>query len=131
MKAAAELNNLYTMLDAVKDFAEKQGMKGEKLNQLEVALEEILVNISSYGYPATSGSIEIQYRVTGDHNLVIEISDWGIPFDPLARPEADTTLPLEERKIGGLGIFFVRQIAKKVHYRREDDKNILTLVFDL
>jgi serine/threonine-protein kinase RsbW len=131
MKAAAELNNLYTMLDAVKDFAEKQGMKGEKLNQLEVALEEILVNISSYGYPATSGSIEIQYRVTGDHNLVIEISDWGIPFDPLARPEADTTLPLEERKIGGLGIFFVRKIAKKVHYRREDDKNILTLVFDL
>lgn len=131
MKVAAELNNLYSMLNAVKDFAEKQGVKGEKLGQLELALEEVLVNIINYAYPGTSGDIELHYHTTDDNKLVIEIIDWGIPFDPLAHPEADTTLPIEEREIGGLGIFFARQIMDEEDYRREDDKNILTLILYL
>ncbi len=131
MKVAAELNNLYPMLNAIKAFAEKHGVMGEKLYQLELALEEILVNIINYAYPGTSGDIELHYRITDDNKLVIEIIDRGIPFDPLAHPKADTTSSIEEREIGGLGILFVRQSIDEKYYRRKDDKNILTLILYL
>ena len=54
-------------------------------------------------------------------------SDSGIPFDPTQRPEADITLPAEDRAIGGLGIHLVRQIMDDIHYERKDNRNILTL----
>ena len=59
---------------------------------------------------------------------MIEIIDCGIPFDPLTLPKPDVNAPIEDRKIGGLGIYMMRKLMDKVNYKREQGKNILTLV---
>ena len=75
------------------------------------------------------GKVFVEFqRVNNGKQLIFTISDSGIPFDPTAAPEADTTLSAEERQIGGLGIHLVRQLMDEVRYERIDDKNILTLV---
>ena len=132
MKVAAELVNLYVLLKAVRVFAKKQGVDSKKIHQIELAVEEIVVNIIHYAYPPDSpGDIEIHCGFEEEKKLIIEIIDWGIPFDPLSVPEPDTETDLEDRDIGGLGIFFVRKLMDEVYYRREAGKNVLTLVMYL
>ena len=94
---------------------------------LNLALEEAVVNVMDYAYPKdTAGYVNIDVRTDADC-VVFVITDNGIPFDPTAMKDVDTTLPLEERSIGGLGIFLTRQIMDDISYERSNDKNILTL----
>jgi len=95
--------------------------------KLNLAVEEAVVNVMNYAYPqGTVGDINIEAK--GDDNqLEFIISDSGIPFDPTAKADANTSLTAEERPIGGLGIHLVRQIMDEVMYERKDNKNILTL----
>jgi anti-sigma regulatory factor (Ser/Thr protein kinase) len=131
LKTAATLKNLPNMLTAVRDFATKHDLDFETRNEIELVAEEILLNIIEYGYPGTPGHIEIRCHITPDRKLVMEITDWGIPFDPHDVPKPNTTLPLEERELGGWGIWIVRNLADELHYRRENGKNILTLILSL
>ena len=97
---------------------------------VNLALEEAVTNVMLYAYPGRNdGKVFVEFqRVNNGKQLIFTISDSGIPFDPTAAPEADTTLSAEERQIGGLGIHLVRQLMDEVRYERIDDKNILTLV---
>ena len=98
---------------------------------LNLALEEAVTNVIMYAYPEGSdGLVDIEAVI---HNDVLKfiISDSGKPFDPTAAPEADITLDVDERPIGGLGIFLVRNIMDTVFYKREDGKNILTMTKNL
>lgn len=98
--------------------------------QMQTALvaEEIFVNIAHYAYPNGSGDAVIGVQVSGQPPvLTLRFSDWGIPFDPLARSEVDITLSAEERSIGGLGIFLSRKIMDEAVYAYADGQNILTL----
>ena len=131
MKVAAELDNLYVVLDVLRDFAKRQRIDAEKISQLELTTEEMFVNIVHYAYPDTRGNIEIHYTLTDDHTFVIEFSDWGIPFDPLSVPAPDLAAYVKNQTIGGLGIFLVRKLMDDVQYRRENGKNMLTLVMNL
>ena len=131
LRTAAKLDNLPTMLTAVRDFLTKHEVVSEICEEIALATEEILVNIIAYAYPETPGDIEIRWHITSDKKLVIEITDWGIPFDPRHVPEPNIDLPLENLKAGGLGIWIVRNLTEELHYRRENEKNILTLIFDL
>ena len=63
-----------------------------------------------------------------NQTYIFTVSDSGIPFDPTQQPEVDTTLPAEKRNIGGLGIHLVRQLMDEIHYRREEGKNVLSLL---
>lgn len=94
---------------------------------LNLALEEAVVNVMDYAYPeGQRGDVDIE--VTADQQwLTFVISDTGIAFDPTAKEDVDTTLSAEERPIGGLGIFLVRQLMDVVDYKREGNKNVLTL----
>lgn len=95
---------------------------------LNLALEEAVTNVISYAYPkGTDGLVEIDAILRKDA-LEFVITDSGIPFDPTAAPKADITLSVEERPIGGLGIYLVRQIMDEVHYIRENDQNKLSLI---
>jgi len=95
--------------------------------QLNLAIEEAVVNVMNYAYPAgTEGTVCIDAQVS-DGVLQFVISDSGTPFDPTARAEVDTTLSAEERGIGGLGIHIVRQIMDSIDYKRVDGRNVLTL----
>lgn len=101
---------------------------------INLALEEAVTNVMLYAYPGRSGQLMVEYSQTPTTNdkrpttITFTISDSGIPFDPTAREEVDTSLSAEERPIGGLGIHLVRQIMDEVRYQRIDDKNILTLI---
>ena len=95
---------------------------------LNLALEEAVSNVIMYAYPKGSdGLVDIEAIVRRDE-LEFIISDNGTPFDPTAAPEADVSLDVEDRPIGGLGIFLVRNIMDEVKYTRSDDgKNILSM----
>ncbi len=95
--------------------------------QMNLALEEAVVNVMNYAYPAgTQGDVHIEAQAN-DVRLKFTIVDDGVPFDPTAKEEIDTTLSAEERPIGGLGIFLVREMMDSINYERVNGQNVLTL----
>ena len=106
---------------------EEQGIDFDAAMSLNLALEEAVVNVMDYAYPeGTEGYVDIDADAD-DEFLTFVISDSGIPFDPTKKEEVDTTLPAEERKVGGLGIHLVRRIMDSIKYEYTNNKNILTL----
>lgn len=127
----AELAALAEFQEFVRAGLAAQGCSAEKLFKIQLALEEILVNIISYAYPAGGGWIELRLRLNDQGWLWLDIRDGGIAFNPCAQAPAAMSGPLEQRPIGGLGIFLARQMADQVAYRRGTDINELTLGFRL
>ena len=119
-----EVPQLAVFVDEVCEIA---GFDMSTTMSINLALEEAVVNVMNYAYPAgTVGNVNIE-AMANDNRLKFIISDWGTPFDPTAEKEVDTTLSAEERPIGGLGIHLVRQIMDSINYERIDGKNVLTL----
>ena len=107
--------------------AEEIGLDMSLTMSLNLAIEEAVVNVMEYAYlEGEQGNVDIEVSAD-DRWLTFIISDNGIPFDPTTQKDADTTLSAEERHIGGLGIFLVRQLMDSINYQRKDGKNILTL----
>ena len=97
------------------------------VNGINLALEEIVSNVIMYAYPEGKIGLAAVDATIKDDSVIFTISDSGVPFDPTAAPEVDTTLGAEERGIGGLGIFMARNIMDSITYKREGDSNILTM----
>ena len=95
---------------------------------LNLALEEAVTNVIQYAYPEGSDGLVDVEAVLREGQLEFIISDSGKPFDPTAKPEVDITAGVEERPIGGLGIHLVKHIMDSVSYRREEGKNVLTMI---
>ena len=95
---------------------------------IDIAVEELFVNIASYAYDSEIGIAVVQVSVC-ESPLSVEITfiDNGKPYDPLAKADPDTTLSVKERKKGGLGIFMVKKSMDHVNYEYKDGKNILTI----
>lgn len=95
---------------------------------IDVAVEEIFVNIASYAYGEESGNAVIQVTMHEEPSSVeITFIDSGVQYDPLAKADPDTTLSAKERKKGGLGIFMVKNTMDDVRYEYKDGKNILAI----
>jgi len=91
-------------------------------------VEEIYVNIAHYAYAPQTGTAKISVDIDTDkRQIVVEFRDSGMEFDPLAKPDPDTTLSAQERQIGGLGIYMVKKSMDDMTYTRSDGQNILTL----
>lgn len=123
----ATLDHLHEAMAFVVAFAEEQGVLPDRMMEIELSLEEALVNIIKYAYQEGKGDVEISCILSGDDRFMVEICDNGIPFDVVSAGDPDVTSGIEERKIGGLGIFFIKRLMDDVTYSREDDKNILRL----
>ena len=94
-----------------------------------VAIEEVFVNVASYAYGEGSGDVTLDIGFEeASRDVTFRLIDGGIPFDPLQKPDPDITLSVEERQVGGLGIFIVKKTMDTVHYCYEDGKNILTMI---
>ncbi len=94
---------------------------------LDIAVEEIFVNIAHYAYGAEgAGGAVLQFEISPEEAMITFI-DEGTAYDPLAKEDPDITLSVEERPIGGLGIYMVKKSMDDVIYKRENDKNILTI----
>lgn len=128
IRLPAHLDNLQKLVSFVTECAGRQGYSPEEMHRIELAAEEALVNICRYAYPREAGEIEISCRAGRDASI-IEITDTGIPFDCSEATCPDLEARLCDRKIGGLGIYLMHRMVDEVSYRRDGDRNILTLVY--
>lgn len=124
----ARMESLERLIQFVAGHAETAGFAIHRIKEIELASEEVLVNIFNYAYPGTEGDVLIACRAE-DGRLILEFSDAGVPFNVLDVPDPDVTADIPERKVGGLGVFFVKKMADEALYRREGDRNILMLIF--
>jgi serine/threonine-protein kinase RsbW len=126
----ARLDSLYDFMDFVSSCAREQGFSNERISEIELALEEVLVNIFNYAYrdSGLDGIVEINCKLADTQSFVIEIADTGVPFDILSVREPDVSAEIDKRPIGGLGVYFVKRLMDDIKYKREAGKNILTLM---
>ena len=111
--------------EAITSKLEEHGASQSAIFACSLALEELVTNIIKYGYDDDQEhQIDIELRV-GDTDFELQITDDGHEFDPFQAPEPDINAPLEERSIGGLGLYFVRNLMDRYQYSRLDGKNIV------
>ena len=120
----SEITRLYEFIENMgNDFS----LSPDIVFNLNLVLEEAVVNIINYAYPKEEHQYIYLSASMKDGSIVLVLTDTGKEFDPTAAPEADITLSAEDRQIGGLGIFLIRQIMNEVKYERIEGKNVLTL----
>ena len=122
-----EIAELERVAVFVKEVSQLLSLDSETTMNLNLALEEVVSNVILYAYPQKMGENIIIKASSDDNILVFTITDKGDEFDPTKVEDADITLAAEDREIGGLGIFIVKNIMNEVTYHRLDGKNILTL----
>ena len=111
--------------------AERAGLDRRSMGRLELAFEEVFVNVCHYASPAgSSGGIEVRTS-TDAGRFVVDVLDDGRPFDPQTLATPDLTLPLEARAVGGLGWFLTRQMVTELHCGSEQGRNLVSLIMRL
>ena len=125
--AEARLETLPEVLAFIDGLLEEIECPMKAQMQIDVVVEELYVNVAHYAYAPGTGPLTIRAEVGADRELTITFIDQGVPYDPLAKPDPDITLSIEERPVGGLGIFMVKNTMDDMTYRREDDRNVLTI----
>jgi anti-sigma regulatory factor (Ser/Thr protein kinase) len=111
----------------VEQFGEAHGLATDDVSAVNLLLDEVVINIISHGYDDEREHQIAVNLALEDRVLTIRIEDDGRPFNPLDAPAPDLDLPLEERPIGGLGIYIARSIADEMEYHREAGRNVLTV----
>ena len=119
-------------LDKVLSFLDQQlkekgcGLKDQV--QMDLAVEEIFVNVANYAYFPGSGDVKIGIEFTSKpRSIAVTFADRGTPYNPLEKQDPDITLSAEERRIGGLGIYMVKKSVDEMKYVHRDGQNILTI----
>jgi anti-sigma regulatory factor (Ser/Thr protein kinase) len=97
--------------------------------RIELALEEILVNVVRYAYDQDLGDVQLTFTLRDPDHLEVEVVDWGKPFNPLTRKSLDPSQDLQSRPIGGWGIALARHLADRLDYTHENGKNTLSITF--
>jgi anti-sigma regulatory factor (Ser/Thr protein kinase) len=119
----AKTENLNTVLDFINEKIEHCSMKIQ--NQIGIVIDEVFANISAYAYNPSVGGVTVRVKV--DEEITLEFEDSGVEYNPLTCEVPDITLYAEEREVGGLGIMMVKNIMDSVEYKRDGNKNILTI----
>ena len=124
----ADLDELRRVAEAAEELGAQEDWSPALVHQVDLAIEELGNNIVRHGFEGGPGEIRITL-ISDDDAITIEIADNGRPFNPLKdAPEPDLESALEDRPIGGLGIHLVLNMMDEMHYRREKEHNLLTLV---
>jgi anti-sigma regulatory factor (Ser/Thr protein kinase) len=122
----AAVDNLDQILDWVSLALEEVECGSKVRSQIAVVTEELFINIASYAYPGTTGKAAVRMGRDGQR-LVMQFEDSGLAFNPLEQKLPDTGAGIEERKIGGLGIYLTQKWMDEIVYKRDNGKNVLTL----
>lgn len=127
LKVKAIDENLSMVLDTVENFIE--GLCNSEIkNEILISVDELFINVAHYAYEGEEGEVSIVMELLEEKKrLRIIISDQGIPFNPLEKEDPDIALSLEERKIGGLGIFMVKDYMDHLEYKFENKSNMLIM----
>lgn len=128
LKVEAKKEKLREVLSFLDEELEALDCDMKTVFALDLAVEEIYVNIASYAYGDGEGEAEISLDFSeADNMFTVTFRDSGFQYDPLAKEDPDVTLSLEERKIGGLGIFMVKKNVDDMTYEYKDGQNVLSL----
>ena len=126
--AEAKIENIALVTDFVNSILEKNECSMKVQMEIDIVIDEILSNIAYYAYAPGSGEATVQVKIEDSpQRMELVFIDRGIPYNPLENKDPDVTLDIEERKIGGLGIFLVKEMMDEVSYEYADGKNILKL----
>jgi serine/threonine-protein kinase RsbW len=121
-----ELSDLPSAVERVEAFCRTWSIPERTIHRFILALDEALTNVMTHAFSdGLRHGIEVQVAFR-DGALTATVSDDGVPFDPLSQPAPDIHAPLEDRKIGGLGIHLIRSMMDAVEYRRTNSRNHLT-----
>lgn len=123
----ANVEHFPKLLEWLEKQCEDAKISNSDKNKLNIAVEEIFVNISSYAYTNVGGDVKIAFKLSEENKVEMKFVDAGVPYNPLDKEDPDITLCTEERPIGGLGIFMVKKYMDEVHYVYENGQNILTI----
>lgn len=128
----ASMEHLYKVMSLTEQLLEQARCGKDDKRLVEISVEEIYTNIASYAYGGGEGQIWLQWdiRAAGEaqREIAISFQDQGRPYNPFAREDPDLTLPIEERPVGGLGIYMVKQFMDQVDYRYEQGCNKTTIL---
>ena len=125
----ASVDKLPEVLAFIDENLEQLECPMKKQMQIDVAVEELFVNISQYAYTSGKGRASLQLSFDEEtRTLSITFIDDGVPYNPLEKEDPDTTLSAEQRQIGGLGIFMVKKSVDDMIYERKNGQNILTIL---
>lgn len=128
MILTAEVDRMDEVLDFINAELEAHDVSMKAIMQIDIAVEELFVNIAHYAYNPEIGEATVTVDVQEEpRSAVIRFIDRGKPYNPLSREDPDVTLDVEERQIGGLGIYMVKKSMDEVSYAYEDGQNILTI----
>lgn len=126
---SAKVADWHLLHDCLRDFMKKLEIPNKIINHIIIASEEIFVNISNYAYPNSLGYVKINIiYIPSNGILKIKFTDEGIPFDPTSVRAPNIKEKIENRKIGGLGIFIVNKLMDRVEYVYLSGKNNLTII---
>ena len=125
---AATVENIETVTNFVNEQLEALDCPMKAQMQIDIAIDELFGNIAHYAYNPEIGKATVRVEVVEDPlSVVITFIDNGVPYDPLAKADPDTTLSAEERDIGGLGIYMVKKSMDEITYEYKDGQNILSI----
>ena len=125
----ARTEELPNILGFVEETLEAYGCPMKIQMAVCVAIEEVFVNVAHYAYGSGEGAMNLGIGFDEENRAItFRMTDKGIPFDPLKKPDPDITLSAEEREIGGLGIFITKKTMDSVTYAYENGENILTMI---
>ena len=125
---AATVENIGTVTDFVNEHLESYDCPMKAQMQIDIAIDELFGNIAHYAYNPETGDATVRVEVVEDPlSVIITFIDNGMPYDPLAQSDPDTTLSAEEREIGGLGIYMVKKTMDEIIYEYKDGQNILKI----
>jgi serine/threonine-protein kinase RsbW len=122
-----EISGISVVSSVLQELMHEHSFADEDILDTQLAVEEAVTNVIVHGYREQGGEVGVTCRAT--RGIVeVQIEDTAPPFDPLSLPEPDLTADIEERQVGGLGIFLIRRVMDGIVYRHENGKNILVLV---
>ena len=130
MRIPATKESMNQILSMVSGDMEKTHCQTKQIYKMEIAIEELFVNIVNYAYPDADGDIEVLYDLSDQGDTVqldLTLMDTGIPYNPLEEKEPDITLGAEERKAGGLGIFLAKKFMDSISYEYKEGYNCLSV----
>ena len=128
IRVAATKENLETVTAFLDEILDEKDCPLKIRLQIDLALEEMYINIANYAYTPKTGEMELRVAFDeAERELTLVLIDSGIPYDPLAKKDPDVTLSAEKRKIGGLGIYLVKKTMDSMTYERRDGRNIVTM----
>lgn len=128
IKLEAVVENIPRATAFVSEELDKIGCPMKARAQIDIAIDELFGNIAHYAYPGGIGDAVVRFEFDAlSRTAAVTFMDSGVPYDPLKKEDPDVTLPAEQRKIGGLGIFLVKKTMDEMRYERRDGRNVLTI----